>query len=147
MLYLPKKRCITTHCNSIATRAGYCAPCHKKNVQHFEKQRATATQRGYGHSWHVARTKYLKSNPLCVWCLNEGHTTAATLVDHIVPHKGDVVLFWDYNNWQSLCRRCHDVKSGQERAQSGRGGGPTIAAADNELTERAVVKKISPGVG
>lgn len=33
----------------------------------------------------------------------------ATVVDHKIPHKGDYGLFWDSeNNWQSLCKRCHD---------------------------------------
>nr|WP_246414712.1 HNH endonuclease signature motif containing protein [Yoonia ponticola] len=32
----------------------------------------------------------------------------ATTVDHIKPHRGDKVLFWDKNNWQSLCTSCHN---------------------------------------
>jgi 5-methylcytosine-specific restriction protein A len=39
---------------------------------------------------------------------------AATVVDHIVPHKGDKVKFWDSSNWQSLCKRCHDAKTATE---------------------------------
>lgn len=30
------------------------------------------------------------------------------MVDHIIPHKGDMTLFWDPDNWQSLCFWCHD---------------------------------------
>lgn len=33
---------------------------------------------------------------------------AATVVDHIVPHGGDLKLFWDVKNWQPLCKKCHD---------------------------------------
>jgi hypothetical protein len=32
----------------------------------------------------------------------------ATLVDHIVPHQGDVNRFW-LGPFQSLCKNCHDV--------------------------------------
>ncbi|WP_223866012.1 HNH endonuclease [Salipiger aestuarii] len=32
----------------------------------------------------------------------------ATVVDHIQPHKGDKALFWDRNNWQPICKHCHD---------------------------------------
>lgn len=32
----------------------------------------------------------------------------ASIVDHIVPHKGNPVLFWSRSNLQSLCKLCHD---------------------------------------
>ena len=35
----------------------------------------------------------------------------ATVVDHITPHRGDKKLFWDEDNWQPLCKRCHDKKT------------------------------------
>lgn len=45
---------------------------------------------------------------------------AASVVDHIVPHKGDQKLFWRRSNWQSLCKRCHDVKTATEDGGFGR---------------------------
>lgn len=40
----------------------------------------------------------------------------ATVVDHIIPHKGSLVLFHDPDNLQSLCKRCHDRdKAAEER--------------------------------
>ncbi len=33
----------------------------------------------------------------------------ATVVDHVVPHKGDADLFWDRDNWQPCCKWHHDV--------------------------------------
>lgn len=45
-------------------------------------------------------------------CHEEGRTTAATQTDHVVPHKGDLGLFWDsQGNWQSLCASCGARKS------------------------------------
>lgn len=42
--------------------------------------------------------------------------TAATVVDHIVPHGGDQALFWDTGNWQSLCAPHHNsTKQSEER--------------------------------
>ena len=41
-------------------------------------------------------------------CLARGRTTAATVVDHIKEHKGDLELFWDQDNWQSLCETDHN---------------------------------------
>jgi 5-methylcytosine-specific restriction protein A len=40
--------------------------------------------------------------------------TEATDVDHIKPHKGDMTLFWDRTNWQSLCGPCHSAKTAAE---------------------------------
>jgi 5-methylcytosine-specific restriction protein A len=38
----------------------------------------------------------------------------ATVVDHIVPHRGDQRLFWDEANWAALCKPCHDAKTARE---------------------------------
>jgi len=40
-------------------------------------------------------------------CQQHGVTTPATVVDHIDPHKGDLVAFW-LGPVQSLCKQCHD---------------------------------------
>lgn len=80
----------------------------------------TSSQRGYNYKWQKARERYLKEHPLCVYCEKNGRTTAARIVDHVVPHRGDMVLFWDQANWQSLCKPCHDsVKQAEEAAGLG----------------------------
>lgn len=62
--------------------------------------------------WRKARLLHLARNPLCVACQTEEKLTAATVVDHVIPHRGDVALFWDTTNWQSLCETCHNRKTG-----------------------------------
>lgn len=71
-------------------------------------ERGSSTERGYGSRWQRAREGWLRSNPLCVMCAAEGRTERATVVDHIKPHRGDMKLFWDATNWQSLCKQHHD---------------------------------------
>ena len=44
-------------------------------------------------------------------CLAEGRLTRATVVDHIVPHRGDRQLFWDQGNLAGCCKPCHDRKT------------------------------------
>ena len=44
--------------------------------------------------------------PLCRYCADRGKTEAATVADHITPHKGDAQAFWA-NELQSLCATCH----------------------------------------
>lgn len=82
-----------------------------------DERRGTSAERGYGERWRKARAGYLRVHPLCVAHLANGRVVVATVLDHIVPHKGDMALFWDSSNWQPLCEWCHRVlKSRLERA-------------------------------
>ena len=77
----------------------------------------------YGSRWQRARLVFLAENPLCRYCEREGRVTPATVVDPIEAHKGSLALFWDVDNWQSLCRDCHDtVKRSEERGTVLRSG-------------------------
>ena len=59
--------------------------------------------------WKQLRTKHLKEEPLCRVCGNK-----ATEVDHIVRHEGNVDLFFNEDNLQSLCHDCHSKKTMKE---------------------------------
>ena len=52
------------------------------------------------------RRAQLRKEPLCAYCLRKGLVTAATVADHIVPHKGDARSQWT-GPLQSLCHSCH----------------------------------------
>lgn len=74
--------------------------------------RETAAERGYDSKWRDARSRFLRKHPLCAGCMKAGKLMPATVVDHIIPHRGDQVLFWNKENWQPLCKDCHDRKTG-----------------------------------
>lgn len=96
----------------------------------------TSTQRGYGYRWQQERGEYLRLHPFCVMCLDGlgiardlaieatvlacAHAGApapmADVVDHIVEHQGNPVLFWDRANWQSLCQSHHSRDKQREEA-------------------------------
>ena len=78
------------------------------------KDRDYSCERGYGYKWQQARKKFLQAHPICVRCYAEGKITEATVVDHIIPHRGDMKLFWDKSNWQPLCEHHHNVKTKTE---------------------------------
>jgi 5-methylcytosine-specific restriction enzyme A len=78
------------------------------------RERPSAARRGYGLRWRRARAAYLARHPLCVPCRVAGRLKPAAVVDHVVPHRGDPVLFWDEGNWQGLCKPCHDAKTARE---------------------------------
>ena len=51
-------------------------------------------------------------------CIENGAGQAhACHLDHIIPHRGDMKLFWDESNWQALCESCHDHKIGHGLSQ------------------------------
>lgn len=75
--------------------------------------------RGYGYAWQRYRAGYLTRHPLCVMCQDSGLVVAATVVDHITPHRGDPLLFWDEANHQALCTACHNGRKAREEAQAG----------------------------
>ena len=77
----------------------------------------TTAQRGYGARWQRARPYFLNEHPLCCYCQREKRISAATIVDHIIPHKGDEALFWASDNWQPLCKPCHDTIKAQEEGR------------------------------
>jgi 5-methylcytosine-specific restriction enzyme A len=107
---MPSKPPTACACGGVR-RNGKCNRCGKQHS--YDKRRGTAAQRGYGADWRKARRLYLHDNPLCVQCLKDGKTVAATVVDHIVPHRGDMVAFWVRSNWQALCKRHHNIKTGR----------------------------------
>lgn len=59
-------------------------------------------------AWKHARTGQLQRQPLCELCAERHRTVAATVVNHRLPHKGDMGLFLDPANLQSACAPCHD---------------------------------------
>lgn len=69
-------------------------------------------------AWQVTRRRQLQEEPLCRMCKAEGRVTAATVVDHITPHKGDRALFFSADNLQALCKRHHD---GEKQSEERRG--------------------------
>lgn len=107
--------CLTPGCPALVRERARCPEHERKR----DRERGTAHDRGYDARWRKARLAWLMWHPLCAECQRHGRTTAARVVDHIVPHKGDQQLFWDQTNWQSLCDYtspydCHGRKSASD---------------------------------
>lgn len=85
--------------------------------------RLTAHARGYTRRWDRDAKAFRARYPLCGMrpngqppvmsqCHEAQRVTAATVTDHVIPHRGDQQLFWDAaHNWQSLCDACHGAKT------------------------------------
>ena len=105
--------CLHPGCRGYAVVRGYCDD-HRRDRHAYDLDRGTSHQRGYGADWRKARDGWLREHPTCVHCLRAGRLVPATVVDHIIPHKGNTELFWDETNWQSLCESCHNRKTASE---------------------------------
>lgn len=94
--------CSVPGCPNLCATPGLCTP----------HRREKATQRGATGWDRQARTRaYLADHPLCAIC--EGHPP--TVVDHATPLSRGGADTPD--NWQALCKECHDRKSQYEREQ------------------------------
>ena len=114
----PKRPCSYPGCPEL-TDGQYCTQHQKQVASAYNKSRGSAASQGYDGRWRRVRKRYLARHPLCVFCRQAGRITPATVVDHIKPHKGDRVLFWDESNWQALCKPCHDAKTAREDGRWG----------------------------
>ena len=102
----------------------------------WRSDKTSSTARGYSYKWQQARAAYLVKHPFCVYCLRDAgipvsdDATAvglacmgkgiglpmATVVDHVIAHRGDMKVFWDSANWQSLCAPHHSRDKQREEA-------------------------------
>lgn len=88
-------------------------PCARRREaerkRRHDAKRPNASARGYDSKWRRESKAFLAlpENRYCA-C---GCGRPADTVDHKVPHKGDMRLFWDRSNWQPLASSpCHDRK-------------------------------------
>ena len=128
-------------CGVLVDGGGHCARHKVQRQRMIDANRASSNARGYTSRWRKARAGWLRKHPLCgdrasapsaehSACVRTGRVCAATDVDHIKPHRGDMSLFWDASNWQSLCGSCHSVKTACE--DGGFGNASTAGEATSE---------------
>ena len=82
------------------------------NKHKLPEQKRNSNAMGYNYRWQKFRESFLRKNSLCAECRKDGIVKEATEVDHIIPHRGDMKLFWDTkNNVQGLCKSHHSTKT------------------------------------
>ena len=101
--------------------AGCCPECQKYEkaiVREYDHRRDEEQPwRQWMHSprWRNASGMHKAEYPLCAECERQGRVTPVAVTDHIVPHNGDYDLFWNEDNWQSLCNAHHEEKHREDR--------------------------------
>lgn len=75
-----------------------------------ERKRSRAWHGLYASArWRRESREFLSEFPYCAVC-----GQPASVVDHIVPHRGDESIFFDRRNWQPLCHAHHGAKTMRE---------------------------------
>ena len=70
--------------------------------------------------WQKLRKEHLARQPYCQCLHHKGQFVRGNVVDHIIPHKGDLHKFWSRGNLQTMTKQCHDkFKQSQERGGRG----------------------------
>jgi len=114
----PQKPCKTPGCPKLS-RGTFCGDCLAKGKG--RETRENSYQRGYNKEWFGYRNRFLSIHRFCADPFKKHLIPeVATVVDHIQPHKGDVILFWNKDNHQALCKSCHDFKTATRDGGFGR---------------------------
>ena len=93
--------------------------------------------RGYDERWIKERSAYLARNRECLGCKAVGLSITADVVDHIIPHRGDPNLFWDFSNWQPACYWHHNsIKAALENLWQARKIRTEALRLDSEEAKR-----------
>jgi 5-methylcytosine-specific restriction protein A len=106
------RECRYPRCRNYAEHGGYCGEHARAAAQlpsEIARDRPLGPHFAKAH-YRRLRHSFLVRHPLCAHC----GTEAATVLDHITPHRGVPALFWDQRNWQALCARCHGRKTHSE---------------------------------
>ncbi len=78
-----------------------------------ERERLSASRRGYDRTWERFRRGYLAEHPLCADCMQHGVTRAATDVHHVAKIVDSPDRRLDPANLMSLCQECHSTRTGR----------------------------------
>lgn len=81
----------------------------KRKIFTYRKKSSEYHHLYESYRWRTLSKDFLKTHPFCYIC---GNPAVAT--DHIMPHRGDLSLFYDVNNLQPLCAKCHSRKTMKE---------------------------------
>ena len=101
--------CTSPGCSALTNKGSRC-DLHPYE-QHRSKSVSDYKYLYNSKRWKTGRLIFLGKHPLCEDCLLSNKTEAATVVDHVEPHGGDLKLFFNHQNWRAVCKRHHDIKT------------------------------------
>jgi 5-methylcytosine-specific restriction enzyme A len=132
----------------VAIASGQQCACQRARKANADRRRPNAVQRGYDARWRRESRIFLaqpENRRCCCGC-----NRVADTVDHHIPHRGDMVLFWDTTNWRPYAFGCHSSKAQKKdhAIENKVGGAPefrTRGAVTGPGVEMLVVRNKIPG--
>jgi 5-methylcytosine-specific restriction enzyme A len=106
--------CLEPGC-PVLTRESRC-PEHQRQKRQHERRFQTG-QTHYGlKRWLVLRDAFRAAHPFCVNADANvpGCTLVTEVIDHVIPHRGDVALMHDPTNLSHYCWACHSRKTAKD---------------------------------
>lgn len=121
-----KKICNKQGCSSLVNPKDKYCDKHKQQEQvdtyernkHYDNNVRDKQSTAFYHSreWKTLRdVAYHRDGMLCLDCLNWEIIASADIVDHIVPIKVDWNLRLELRNLRSLCYKCHNKKTWEDK--------------------------------
>ncbi len=95
---------------------------NKKTGYKIDKHKSINNKFYNSRQWRELREMFIKQNPLCEWCKEEGSVVAADVVDHIkeIRDGGERL---DENNLMSMCHAHHNQKTNWSRQKRNKRNG------------------------
>ena len=94
----------------------------KQERKRYDKERGSASSRGYDARWRKVREVVLSDEPLCRRCVAAGRVVAAEMVHHIDRNPRNN----QRDNLEPICRACHEAEHKNERYGKLWGGGVSL---------------------
>jgi len=106
----PLHHCSKQSCPRL-THDRFCSKHTKQENEKYEKERGSASERGYNSTWARVRIMKLSNSPLCERC----HVKRVIESANLVHHRDRNPRNNEEDNLESLCDGCHDIEHKQER--------------------------------
>jgi len=106
-------------CGTATSDGTVCSTCKPKaTTDQQPKESKFSGKKEWSHLYNLARwcgknglrAATLRRYPICRKC----GRLPSTHADHVIPHRGNLTLFFDFKNLQGLCESCHSAKTADE---------------------------------
>lgn len=118
----PFRPCGQPGCPELVRGAPRC-PKHtakrEAEIRADDRQRGSATARGYDARWSAFSRWYRAAHPLCAECQRQGRVRPSEVTDHIRRWQSGKTpedrerLKYAPENLQALCKGCHNSKTAE----------------------------------
>lgn len=112
MPHSPSRPCRKPGCHNLTrNRNGFCDVHQNYDKKKYDKRRLSAQERGYDYKWRKDRNAYTREHPYCERCYANGIIKPM----YCVHHKDRNPRNNEWENFESLCRNCHDIEHKDEK--------------------------------